>query len=71
MKIRIPMIVTATEWAAMGAHSDTVPDWVAIDEMCDPNEATVSPRRFFVEVEDPRESQSEILVGTAVPVEAA
>lgn len=50
--IRIAMIVTADgKWAAQGSHNDDpgCADWSNIDEMCDWENPTVMPMRFWIE----------------------
>ena len=51
VKIRIPMIVTADgKWAAHGSSSIAdQPDWECCDEMCDYENPTINPRRFWIE----------------------
>lgn len=52
VKIRIPGIITADgKWAVSGSHQAGEPDWGWLDEMCDFENPTVSPHRFFVEAE--------------------
>ncbi|MCK1717202.1 hypothetical protein [Bradyrhizobium sp. 141] len=52
IEIRVPMIVTADGyWAAMGSHrsaADKDPDWSGIDEMCDYDNPTVNPQRYWI-----------------------
>lgn len=52
IEIKIPLIVTADGyWAASGTHqtmADKDPDWAWIDEMCDHDNPTVCPQRYWV-----------------------
>ena len=70
IKIRVPMIVTADGyWAVMGSHrtaADNDPDWGGIDEMCDYDNPTVNPRRYWIEtvVEVP---ETGTVTGAAIP----
>ena len=50
IQIRIPMIVTADgKWAACGSHYENDADWSNIDEMCDFENQTVMPMRYWIE----------------------
>ena len=52
IEVRIPLIVTADGyWAAMGSHrslADKDPDWAYVDEMCDYDNPTVNPQRYWI-----------------------
>jgi len=52
IRIRVPMIITADgRWAVNGSHStEGSPDWGWLDEMCDFENPTVSPQRYWVEI---------------------
>ena len=56
IKIRVPMIVTGDgKWAVSGSYelAKEGPDWAWIDEMCDHENPTINPRRFWLEAEVP------------------
>jgi hypothetical protein len=50
LTLRIPLIVTADgKWAVCHSSSHAEPDWSSIDEMCDYDNPTNSPHRFWIE----------------------
>jgi hypothetical protein len=52
IEVRIPLIVTADGyWATHGSHrslADKDPDWSHVDEMCDWDNPTVNPQRYWI-----------------------
>lgn len=64
VKLRIPAIVTADgKWAANGSHQTVDdPDWQWVDEMCDFDNPTKAPQRYWIEVEVEIETREALTV---------
>lgn len=71
IKIRVPMIVTADgKWAVNGSHSMEEPDWGWLDEMCDFENETESPQRYWVEIIVDKPVIQTVTATTVTPAEA-
>jgi hypothetical protein len=64
IKVRIPAIVTTDgKWAAMASSgAGGEPDWEYLFEMCDYENPTKGPRRFWIEAELPVPDDTEVTV---------